>query len=121
MNNLIIKDEREESSRYVALIGGLHVGKASAILVLDTILIPHVEVEPGKHDLGIGSILVRRVFDDARAEGRWVLTMCPYARRWSDLHPDYRDVVRAPRARERNFLNGLVVADRVRRQMPVRD
>ncbi|MBR7827755.1 N-acetyltransferase [Actinospica sp. MGRD01-02] len=115
MSKLVIEDERELEQRYAAYLDGRLVGCASAILVRETVLAPSVEVEPGKHDLGIGSLLLRRVFDDARAEGHTVLALCPYARRWADLHPGYRDVVRKPRAGELAAVGSLIAADRTMR------
>jgi GNAT superfamily N-acetyltransferase len=75
------------------------------------VLIPRVEVAPEAHDLGIGSLLMRRALDDARAEGNTVLALCPYARRWADLHPTYRDVARRPRFGETVAVAALL-ADR---------
>jgi predicted GNAT family acetyltransferase len=117
MNNLYIQDEREDDNRYAAYLDGKCVGRASAILVKDTILIPHVEVDTAKRDLGIGSLLVRRVFDDARSEGHTVLALCPFARRWVDWHPNYRDVARKPKAGEATAVNALVAADRTMRSL----
>ncbi|HET9169441.1 MAG TPA: GNAT family N-acetyltransferase [Actinospica sp.] len=115
MNALVIEDERELEHRYAAYLDGRLVGHAGAILVRETILAPHVEVEPDKHDLGIGSLLVRRVYDDARAEGHTVLALCPFARRWADLHPAYRDVARRPRAGELAAVGSLIAAERTMR------
>lgn len=117
MNTLIIIDEREDDNRYAAYLDGERIGVASAIQVGDTVLIPHVEVSPGKRDLGIGSLLVRSALDDARSEGHTVLALCPYARRWADLHPKYRDIVRRPRAGERAAIDALVAADRTMRHL----
>jgi hypothetical protein len=117
MNDLVIADERDPENRYAAYLDGRCIARASAILVRgsETVLIPHVEVAPGLHDLGIGSLLMRRALDDARAEERTVLALCPFARRWVDLHPSYRDVARRPRAGEANAVASLVAADRTMR------
>lgn len=117
MATIEIKDEREEHARYAAYIDGVRVGFASAVEVRkrDTILVPHVEVDPDRRDLGIGSLLVRRVMDDARAEGNTVVPACPFARRWADLHPDYEDVARRPKTGELGSVNSLLEADRTMR------
>lgn len=112
MSAPIIRDERETDNGYAAFLENRRIGRASAILVTDTILITHVEVDPAARDLGIGSLLVRRAFDDARREGHSVLALCPFARRWVDWHPDYRDVAREPKAGERTALAALVAAER---------
>lgn len=116
MTIMEIKDQREERARYAAYISGERIGFASAILVHeDTILLPHVEVDEDRRDLGIGSLLVRRAMDDARIEGNTVIALCPFVRRWVDLHPDYLDVVRKPRSGEVGAVNSLVEADRTMR------
>lgn len=112
---LVIEDEREQDNRYCAYLEGSRIGRLSAILVRETILIPHVEVDRARRDLGIGSLLVRRALDDARAEHHSVLALCPFARRWVDLHPNYRDIARRPAAGERAAVSALVAADRTMR------
>ena len=115
MTTMEIRDEREERARYAAYVDGVRIGFASSILVRETVLLPHVEVDPERRDLGIGSMLVRRALDDARAEGNSVIALCPFVRRWVDLHPDYLDVARRPKPGELGAVNSLVEADRTMR------
>lgn len=115
MTTMEIRDEREDHSRYSAYVDGMRIGFASWIQVRDTVLLPHVEVDRERRDLGIGSMLVRRAMDDARAEGHTVLPLCPFTRRWVDLHPAYLDVARRPKAGELGAVNSLVEADRTMR------
>lgn len=111
-SHLVITDERGRENRYCAYVGNRRVGRVSAIALLDTVLVPRIEVARAGHDLGIGSLLVRRVLDDARSEGHSVLALCPFARRWVELHPGYRDVARKPAAGELTAVAALVAADR---------
>jgi hypothetical protein len=113
--SLVVEDEREREHRYCAYLGGKRIGQVSAILVCETTLVPHVEVDPERRDLGIGSMLVRRVLDDARREGRTVLALCPFAKRWVDLHPGYLDVARRPAAGEVAAVAALLAAERTMR------
>ncbi len=106
---LEIRDERDEC-RYSAYLDGRRVGHAAWVLIHETVVLPHVRVEPGAATTGIGSLLVRRAFDDARAEGHGVLPWCPYTRRWAQLHPGYADVARRPRAAECTFVQRAVTA-----------
>lgn len=117
MTTIEIKDERAEHARYSAYLDGHRIGFASCIQVRDTVLLPHVEVDVERRDLGIGSILVRRVMDDARTEGNSVLSLCPFARRWAELHPMYLDVARRPKPGELGAVNSLVEADRTMRML----
>lgn len=113
---LEIKAE-EDRERYTVYLDGRPVGWAQWILVRDTVLVPYVRVEPEDHDKGIGSLLMRRILDDARAEGRTVLALCPFARRWTQLHPAYRGVARQPRWGERSAVRALLLAATTRRQL----
>lgn len=115
MTTMEIKDERAEHARYSAYVDGVRIGFASCIQVRDTLLLPHVEVDVDRRDLGIGSMLVRRAMDDARDEGNTVLPLCPFTRRWVDLHPAYLDVARKPKAGEMVAVSSLLAADRTMR------
>jgi predicted GNAT family acetyltransferase len=117
VNGLIIKDEREQENRYTAYLGGDEIGSLSAILVRETVLLPHVQVDEARHDLGIGSMLVRRALDDARVEGHSALALCPFVKRWANLHPGYLDVVRKPAVGELSAVASLVAADRTMRAL----
>jgi predicted GNAT family acetyltransferase len=106
---LEIRNETDDG-RYTAYLDGRPVGFASWVLVRDTVMLPYVEVEPAHHDKGIGSMLVRRVLDDARLDGRSVLPLCPFTRRWVQLHPAYRDVARRPLPGELGSIRAAVEA-----------
>jgi predicted GNAT family acetyltransferase len=91
-----IVDERMDG-HYTAYLDGHRVGLATWVKVKEMVVLPHAEVDPSMRGEGIGSLLARRIFDDARAEGLLVVPRCPFMKRWADLHPDYRDIVRSPR------------------------
>lgn len=113
---LEIRDERDEC-RYSAYLDGRRVGHAAWLLIRETVVLPHVRVDADADAVGIGSLLVRRAFDDARAEGHSVLPWCPYTRRWAQLHPGYRDVTRRPKAGETTFIQRAVAAAEVLEEM----
>lgn len=106
---LEIRDERGEC-RYSAYLDGRRVGHAAWVLVRKTVVLPHVRVDIDVCTAGVGSLLLRRAFDDARAEGHSVLPWCPYTRRWAQLHPGYADVARRLRMGERSFVQRAVAA-----------
>ncbi len=108
---MFLEIKAEQSvERYTAYLDGAPVGTAQWVLVGDTILLPHIRVAPEHHDKGIGSQLIRRILDDARTDHRTALPLCPYARRWAQLHPDYRDTARTPRLGERTAVRFLLSA-----------
>lgn len=111
-----IKAEQDRE-RYSAYLDGRLVGWAQWVPVRDTVLVPYVRVDPADHDKGIGSLLLRRIFDDARASNRTVLALCPFAKRWKQLHPGYRDIAREARWGERAAVRALLLAARTRRQL----
>lgn len=113
---LEIRDERGEC-RYSAYLGGRRVGHAAWVLVRKTVVLPHVRVEAEARAAGVGSLLLRRAFDDARAEGHSVLPWCAYTRRWAQLHPAYADVARHLRVGERAFVQRVVAATEALEEM----
>lgn len=117
MPRLVIADDRKTSQCYAAYLDAHAIGQVSWILVHDTVLLPHIEVAPDQHDLGIGSLLVRRAVDDARAEDHTVLALCPYVRRWVQLHPASLDVVRTPAPGELGAISDLLAAERTMRKL----
>jgi hypothetical protein len=118
MTRLVIEDERETNAGYTAYLDGRVVGRASWVLVREqTVLLPHVEVDAAVHDLGIGSLLVRHAIEDARAEGHTALALCPYVRRWAQLHPAYSDVVRKPAPGELAAISALLAVERTLRKL----
>ncbi len=48
----------------------------------------HTIVEPEHEGKGIAGVLVREFYRMAAREGVPVVTLCPYAARWAQKHPD---------------------------------
>ncbi|MXI17204.1 GNAT family N-acetyltransferase [Escherichia coli] len=55
----------------------------------------HTVVDPRFEGRGIGSLLVRSVLAEARAQGAGVLPQCPFVRSYLERHPDQVDLVPA--------------------------
>jgi len=81
------------AKRYRALQGAKEVAFIEADRIgADALLIKHTEAhEEGK---GHASALLRHVLDEARAGGRKVIPVCPYAAAFMRKHPEYQDVLR---------------------------
>jgi len=74
-----------QDAREVAFIEADRIGT-------DALLIKHTEAhEEGK---GYASALLRHVLEEARATGRKVIPICPYAAAFMRKHPEYHDVLR---------------------------
>lgn len=84
--------ERPERGRFeLAFPGG--VAFASYRAEGDTLFVTHTEVPPQFEGQGIGSRLVRHLFDEARASGRRIVPRCGFVAAWARRHPDYADVL----------------------------
>jgi predicted GNAT family acetyltransferase len=57
------------------------------------IIINHTEVDAQLRGTGAGAKLVRAAVDWARAEGRQILPLCPYAKSVFEKTPEYADVL----------------------------
>jgi predicted GNAT family acetyltransferase len=84
-----------ERSRYEAALGDdpTLAGLLAYQLSDGTVTLIKTEVQDGFEGRGIGSRLVRGVFDDARARGLKVVPVCAFVVRWLERHPDQADIV----------------------------
>lgn len=54
----------------------------------------HTEVPDASRGSGVGTRLVRRVLDKARAEGAVVVPHCPFVQAYLKKHPEYEPLTR---------------------------
>lgn len=94
---LHVRDVPDES-RYEARLGDAPAmaGLLDYSLGDGWIMLLHTEVREGFEGQGIGSRLVRAVFDDARERGVKVRPECPFVMRWLERHPEQHDVLVRP-------------------------
>ncbi|NUT35567.1 MAG: N-acetyltransferase [Hamadaea sp.] len=57
------------------------------------IVYTHTEVDPAFEGKGVASTLARAVMDDAKAQGRTVVPICPYISKWLEKHHEYDGIV----------------------------
>ncbi len=84
--------------RYVATLGDAQ-RIAALVDYEDTrrgIVLVHTEVQEGFEGQGIGSRLVKAVFDDVRSRGGKVIPQCPFILRWLERHPEQHDLLASP-------------------------
>jgi len=91
----IAVEESASKGRYVYRDGDGHeaemtLSKAGAGLII----IDHTEVPAAFRGQGVGLALVSRAVADARAAGKQILPLCPFARAQFDRHPEWNDVLR---------------------------
>ena len=85
---------RPEQHRYEATIDGDLAGYCEYNLLSEAIMLTHTEVLPAHEGQGVGSAIARHVLDEARAQGRHVIPVCPFIAGWIRKHRDYADLVR---------------------------
>jgi predicted GNAT family acetyltransferase len=59
----------------------------------DLVTMVHTEVEPAFEGEGLGNALVAGALDEARAQGKRILPLCPFVAAYIRRHPDYADLV----------------------------
>jgi predicted GNAT family acetyltransferase len=79
--------------RYEARIGDALAGWVDYGRVRNRLVAVHTEVPPEYGGRGIGSALVRRVLDDARANGFTVTPRCPLFAAHFERHPEDADLL----------------------------
>ncbi len=87
-----IHDARERH-RFEATVDGQLAGFVDYEADGDRLVLPHTQVDPAFEGRGIGSALARHVLDQARAQGKDVVPVCPFIKGWIDRHPDYQSLV----------------------------
>jgi predicted GNAT family acetyltransferase len=97
MAEAVIRDNADEN-RFEAYVDGRLAGFSEYMLAKKLIVFTHTEVDPEFEGKGIGSALVQEALDAVRAEGsREVLPLCPFVKLWIGRHPEYDDLVYAPK------------------------
>ena len=76
----------------------IRLGEAEAELTYsrageDTIIVDHTYVPDAMRGRSVGQALVRRAVEDARAEGRRIVPLCPFTKAQIARHPEWQDVL----------------------------
>ncbi len=90
----IEREEGESKGRYVMRRDGATAELTYSRAGARMIIIDHTAVPDAFRGLGVGEALVRRAIEDARAEGRTVIPLCPFAKAQIERHPEWQDVLR---------------------------
>lgn len=89
----ICREEGESKGRYVLRLDGHEAVMTYSRLGAASIIIDHTEVPEALKGRGAGRALVQRGVEDARAEGRKIVPLCPFAKAQIARHPDWQDVL----------------------------
>ncbi len=89
----IQREETDSKGRYVLTLDGHAAELTYSRLGATAIIIDHTSVPDALRGRGAGQELVERAITDARAEGRKVVPLCPFAKAQIQRHPEWQDVL----------------------------
>lgn len=91
----IAREEGETKGRYVARLKGYEAELTYPRAGDAKIVIDHTDVPDALRGRGVGQAMVRRAVEDARADGRRIFPLCPFAKAQIARHPEWHDVLDA--------------------------
>ena len=95
MNEQLTFRQDDKARRFVAELKGVEVAYIEAdVIGASSLLIKHTEVPPPHEGHGYASALIRHVLDQARAQGRTVIPICPFTAKFIRDHAEYQDLVK---------------------------
>lgn len=93
------RGEGAAKGRYSLTVDG-HEAEMTYSLAGDRlVIIDHTEVPDALRGRRIGQVLVQRAVEDARADGKSILPLCPFAKAQIERHPEWQDVLQQRPAR----------------------
>lgn len=90
----IEREEGESKGRYLVRFAGAIAEMTYSRAGETMIIIDHTDVPDAMRGRSVGHALVRRAVEDARAEGRSIVPLCPFAKAQFSRHPEWQDVLK---------------------------
>ncbi|MDU8942934.1 GNAT family N-acetyltransferase [Ovoidimarina sediminis] len=87
----ILREVDGSKGRYVIRRGGEEAELTYSILSPQKVIADHTGVPDAFKGTGMGRALVRRLVEDARAEGFEIVPLCPYVNAERRRNPDWAD------------------------------
>lgn len=87
----IRREDGETKGRYVLSQGGMEAELTYSILSPHTRIADHTGVPDAMRGTGAGQALVKRLVEDARAEGWKIVPLCPFVNAQRAMHPEWAD------------------------------
>ena len=91
--NDILLEEGASKGRYVYRLGAEEAQMTFSKAGERLIIIDHTEVPDAFRGQGAGLRLVSRAVEDARAAGKKIIPLCPFANAQFRRHPEWADVL----------------------------
>lgn len=89
----ITVEQTEAKGRYTYAAGGEAAVMTFALAGDRLVIIDHTEVPGAFRGQGVGVALVERAVEDARAAGKKIIPLCPFAASQFRRHPEWADVL----------------------------
>ena len=94
MNEIVRKEDSPTKGAWVVERDGKRLAEMTySVAGSDKIIIDHTDVDDALRGTGTGGKLVAAAVQWARASGKKILPLCPFARSVFDKTPAYRDVL----------------------------
>lgn len=90
---VVEREDGPSKGRYVIRIDGHEAEMTYTKVGTSQIIIDHTGVPDALRGLGLGPVLVQRGVEDARAEGKKVIPLCPFAKAQIARHKEWQDVL----------------------------
>ncbi len=90
----VAHEEGGTKGRYVVRLEGTEAEMTYTRAGEHLIIIDHTSVPDALRGRGLGAILVHRAVEDARAAGKTIIPLCPFAKSQFDRHADWSDVLK---------------------------
>ncbi|MGD9915010.1 MAG: GNAT family N-acetyltransferase [Rhizobiaceae bacterium] len=87
-------EEGDSKGRYFYRADGAEAEMTFSKVGLHQIIIDHTGVPDAFRGQGIGVKLVQRAVEDARAAGKKIIPLCPFAAAQFRRHPEWADVLK---------------------------
>jgi len=95
MSNDVMLEDRGSKGRYLFRDeNGAEAEMTFTKVGESQIIIDHTEVPDAFRGQGVGLKLVTRAVEDARAAGKTIIPLCPFAAAQFRRHPEWADVLR---------------------------
>ena len=85
----ISRDEGSSKGRYVVRLDGAEAEMTYSRAGERIVIIDHTGVPDALRGRHVGEALVQRGLEDARAEGRKIIPLCPFAKALISRHPEW--------------------------------
>lgn len=89
----IRRENNGSKGRYVIAMDGAEAEMTYTLAGAQRLIIDHTGVPDALRGRRLGEALVRRGVEDARAEGKSIIPLCPFAKAQFERHPEWQDVL----------------------------